>query len=342
MHTSKNLEVEVRRMVNHKRPIIKYDNIIVFPGAAQKLIKEGHHFAEEYQYEKAVECFEKAFLYEEGDEATLSAYAYALYELKAYEKAKDVCAQLLAMGTSLYVEVMELYITVCMQLKEYHQVEALIDALIEENALPPAQLEKFERLKELNMEVAKNLQQKEEVQALIEEHEFDITTFSELKPNEQALRLHRLIDTNIRQLKQELKEIIECENIHPFVRSLALILLVEQEVSIEVNVTKFERAKKVNPAHLQLPTQLPQYAQVKKIVENKLEQDPTTLEMVQYLMAKHAIVTYPFEWLPFETDDIAYSYIDFVQSMLGKVQEMDYEIMDFLQMLEKLSELQDV
>lgn len=327
-------------MANQKRPIIKHGNIIVFPGAAQKLIKEGHHFTEEYQYDKAVECFEKAFLYEEGDEAALSAYAYALYELKNYEKAKDVCTQLLAMGTSLYVEVMELYITICMQLKEYHQVEALIDALIEENVLPPAQLEKFERLKDLNREVAKNLQQKEAIQQLIEEQEYELATFSVLEPNEQAVRLHRLMDTNIRQLKEELKEIIESEDIHPFIQSLALILLVEQEVSIEINVRKFDHAKKVNPMYLQLPTQLPQYAQVKKVVENELEQDPTKLEMVQYLMAKHAIVTYPFEWLPFEADDIAFSYIDFVQSMFGKVQEMDYEIIEFLQMLEKLTELQ--
>lgn len=329
-------------MAKQKRPIIKHDNIIVFPGAAQRLIKEGHRYAEEYQYEKAVESFEKAFLYEEGDEATLSAYAYALYELKAYEKAKVICEQLLAMGTSLYVEVMELYITVLMQLKEYHQVEALIDALIEENVLPPAQLEKFERLKDLNIEVAKNLQQKEENQMLIDEQEYELARFCTFKPNEQAMRLHRLMDTNIRQLKQELKEIIECKETHPFVQSLALILLVEQEVSIEVNVTKFEQTKKVNPCQLPLPTQLPQYAQVKEFVENKLEQDPTTLEMVQYLMAKHAIVTYPFEWLPFDADDIAYSYIDFVQAMLGKVQEMDYDIIDFLQTLEKLTELQDV
>ena len=329
-------------MANHKRRIMKHDNIIVFPGAAQKLIKDGHYYTEEYQYEEAVACFEKAFLYEEGDESALSAYAYALYELKAYDKAKDVCAQLLAMGTSLYVEVMELYITICMQLKEYHQVEALIDALIEENALPPAQLEKFQRLKELNVEVAKKRQQKEDVQTLIEEQEYELATFTALEPNEQAMHLHRLMDTNIRQLKQQLKEMIEYEHIHPFVQSLALILLVEQEVSIEVNVTKFEHKKTVNPGQLQLPTQLPQYVQVKKIVENKLEQDPTTLEMVQYLMAKHAIVTYPFEWLPFEADDIAYSYIDFVQSMLGKVQEMDDEIIDFLQLLEKLTELQNV
>ncbi len=329
-------------MTKHKRHVIKHDNIVVFPGAIQTLIREGHMFAEKYQYEDAVACFEKAFLYESGDEKALCAYAYALYELKGYVKAKEVCEQLLALGTSMYVEVMELYITICMQLKEYHQVESIITTLIEENVLPEAQLEKFERLKSINSEVAKKLQQREAVQELIEEQEYDLEKFSALTPNEQSLRLHRLMDTNVRQLKKPLKAIIECSDIHPFVQSLALILLVEQEVSIDIIVSKFKQTKTVNPIHLALPNQLKQYNDIKKIIESKLEQDPSTLEMVQYLMAKHAIVTYPFEWFPFEADDIAYSYIDFVQSMLGKVQEMDYEIIDFLQMLEKLTELHEV
>ncbi|QDP99602.1 hypothetical protein FOH38_02960 [Lysinibacillus fusiformis] len=329
-------------MTKRKPHVIKHDNIVVFPGAAQMLMREGHVFAENYQYEEAVASFEKAFLYEDGDEGALSAYAYALYELKDYVKAKEICEKLLAMGTTLYVEVMELYITICMQLKEYHQVEAVISALIEENVIPAAQLEKFERLQSLNKEVAKNLQQKEDTQVMIEQQEYELANFSSLTPNEQSMRLHRLMDTNVRQLKMALKTIIESPNIHPFVQSLALLLLVEQEVSIELKVTKFDQIKTINPVELALPNQLPQYGQVKKIIENKLEQDPSTMEMVQYLMAKHAIVTYPFEWHPFETDDVAYSYIDFVQSMLGKVQEMDYELIDFLQLLEKLTELQEV
>ena len=45
-------------------------------------------FAENFQYDKAVASFEKAFAYEAGDEFALSAYAFALYELKDYSKAK--------------------------------------------------------------------------------------------------------------------------------------------------------------------------------------------------------------------------------------------------------------
>jgi len=329
-------------MTKRKRHVIKHDNIVVFPGAVQTLIREGHLYAENFQYEEAVASFEKAFLYETGDELALSAYAYALYELKSYNKAKDVCEQLLAMGTTLYVEIMELYITVCMQLKEYHQVESLITTLLEEDVLPLEQIEKFQRLKSINQEVARNLQQKEDAQQLIEDQEYELLKFSTLTPDEQSIRLHRLMDTNVRQLKTALKAIIECTTIHPFVQSLALILLVEQEVSIDITVSKFDQTMVTNPIKLVLPNQLPQYSEVKKIIENKLQQDPTTLEMVQYLMAKHAIVTYPFEWHPYEADDIAYSYIDFVQSMLGKVQEMDYELIEFLQMLEKLTELHEV
>ncbi len=326
-------------MTKRKRHVIKHDNIVVFPGAVQTLIREGHMFAENYQYEKAVASFEKAFVYETGDEFALSAYAFALYEIKDYDKAKNVCEQLFTMGTSLYVEVMELYITICMQLKDYHQVETLITTLLEENVLPHDQVEKFERLKSLNREVSRNLEKRENAQHLIEEQEYELAKFSALSPNEQSIRLHRLMDTNVRQLKTALKAIIECSTIHPFVQSLALILLVEQEVAIDITVSKFEHTKVVNPANLVLPNQLPQYGEIKNIIEIKLEQDPTTLEMVQYLMAKHAIVTYPFEWHPFQADDVAYSYIDFVLTMLGNVQEMDYEIMDFLQMLEKLTEL---
>ena len=64
--------------------------------------------------------------------------------------------------------------------------------------------------------------------------------------------------------------------------------------------------------------------------------------MVEYLISKHAIVTYPFEWLDYDPEDVAYTYIDFVSLMFGNVQEMDYELIEFLQMLEKITELQEV
>ena len=36
----------------------------------------------------------------------------------------------------MYLEVMELYLTICMQLKQYKQVEQIITSLLEEGAIP--------------------------------------------------------------------------------------------------------------------------------------------------------------------------------------------------------------
>lgn len=73
-------------MTKRKHHVIKHNNIVVFPGTVQALIREGHKFAENYQYEEAVASFEKAFMYEAGDEFALSAYAFALYEVKTMLK----------------------------------------------------------------------------------------------------------------------------------------------------------------------------------------------------------------------------------------------------------------
>lgn len=318
-----------------------FENIVVFPGTTERLIEQGHRYAENYQYDLAIKCIEEALQYDEGDEGTLSVYAYALYETRAFKKAKVVCEELLAIGPTMYFEIMELYLTICMQLKDFEQAKTLISTLLEENAIPPEYIEKFERLKQLNAEIAENnpsqldFEQKSEIDFDV----YELVQFKEKPIQQQIILLHDLAETNIRQVQHALKSIIEDHDIHPFIQSLALILLVEQEVNIEVTVSKMGQTCTVNATELSLPTSLPQFLAVQEIVRDKLEQEPTTLEMVEYLLAKHSIVIYPFEWLAYDTEDIATSYIDYVQVMFGQIKEMDYEIIEFLQMLDRLSEL---
>lgn len=320
--------------------LTKRDNLVVFPGTTERLLSEANQLAENYQFDQANELFAEALQYIEGDEITLSVYAYSLYEAKAFQKAKEVCEDLLAIGPSMYFEAMELYLTICMQLRQFNQVEKIIDSLLEEGAIPDDQLGKFERLKGLNADIAKNKSLLQESEVFEEDIEFNLEHFLEKSAEEQLMLVHDFTTTNIRPIVKELKAVVEHPNTHPFIQSLVLILLVEQEVAMELTIEKFGRVQIVNPAELELPTKMPQFELIASYITEKLEQDPTTLEMVQYLIAKHAIVTYPFEWLDFNAEDVAISYVDFVRTMFGKVQEMDYDIIEFLQKLEKLTELQ--
>lgn len=56
--------------------------VIIFPGMMDRLLNEAKYLAENNQYKEANELFEQAFLLGEGDEVSLSIFAYSLYEEK--------------------------------------------------------------------------------------------------------------------------------------------------------------------------------------------------------------------------------------------------------------------
>ena len=330
-------------MRKKRNKITTFENVVLFPGTVERLIAKAHEYVETYQYDLANKNFEEALKYsDESDELTLSVYAYSLYEAKSFEKAKEICEELLSIGPSMYLEVMELYLTICIQLKQYKQVESIITSLLEEEAIPADQIEKFQRLKELNANIAENIYQQENIvnnKLQLDLDTFSIDYFLSLKPNEQLMQVHSLTTVNIRPIVVQLKAIVENETTHTFIKSLILILLVEQNVDINLTISKFGREMEVNPSKMELPTKLPQFNKVSDLVNEQLDQEPSILEMVQYLISKHSIVTYPFEWLDYDSEDVALSYIDFVRTMFGSIREMDYEVVDFLQNLEKLTEL---
>ena len=331
--------------MEEKKKSKQQGKVILFPGTVERMFDEARDLAENYHYHEANELFEKALELSDGDEISLSVFAYSLYETKNFGRAKEICEDIFAIGPSMYFELMELYLTICMQLRQFKQVEKIIESLFDEDVIPTEQVEKFQRLLKLNAEIAEN-QNTHLLQVEIEEEqdvefELNATEFLQLPVQQQLMQIHELTEKNIRPLVSELKQIIETTNIHPFIQSLLLILLVEQEVNVELTISKFNQVQTLNPASLDLPTKLPQFQEITNYVVEQLEQEPSTLEFVQYLIAKHAIVLYPFEWTEYNSEDVAISYIDFVRSMFGEIKEVDYEIVDFLQLLEKMSDLQE-
>lgn len=331
-------------MMNENKENKNQRKVILFPGTVDRLFNEAKNLAETLHYKEANEMFEQALLLGEGDEISLSIFAYSLYEVKNFERAKQICEELLAIGPSMYFEVMELYLTICMQLRQFKQVEKIIESLFDEELIPEQEIEKFERLKNLNAHIAENQgSQLQSSPVIDDEGDFEIIASELLKLSvqEQLMLINELPEKNIRPYVTEIKAIIETENVHPFIQSLLLILLVEQEVNLDLNIAKFDMTKQVNPAQLPLPTKMPQYEEIATIITEKLLQEPSTLEFVQQLMAKHAIVLYPFEWTNFQSEDVALSYIEFVKSMFGEKVEINSEIVVFLQNIEKISDLQE-
>ena len=314
--------------------------VILFPGMVERLFNEAKALTEENRFEEANDLFEQALTLEEGDEFALSVFAYSLYEVKNYDRAKEICEELLAKGPTMYFEVMELYLTICMQLRQFKQVEKIIQSLLDEEVIPPEEIEKFQRLQKLNAEIAQNQDVYYEQPEMDDDEAFEAAQFLSLPVEQQLVKIHEMTEKNIRPFVEELKIIIETQSVHPFIQSLLLILLVEQQVNVDIAIKKFEMMDIVNPSQLELPTKLPQYQAVTAQITEMLEQHPSMLEVLGHLLAKHAIVLYPFEWIGYNNEDVAVSYVEFVKMMFGESTEMNYELVDFLQKLEYMSDLQ--
>lgn len=325
-----------------KKKYITKENVIMFPGTLERFKTQAHHYAENYQYDLAIEAFEKVLTYEQGDEQLLSAYAFSLFEVKRFEEARVICEELFAMGTDMYIEVMELYLSTCMELREFQHVEAIISQLMTENVIPPQSLEQFEHIRALNGRIASSERDKEQqthAEEQLDESNYLLDAFFEQSLLKQVQLLRTLQQTNVRPIAKRLKNIIESEEVHPMVQSIALYILVEQEVSIYVEVSKFGHTELFNAATLVLPENMEIVARVLELVENKLEQEVSTCDMVQYLIARHVLVAYPFAWFDYEAEELVEGYIDYVHQMFGHAAQSNSELQNFFAELEKFSEL---
>ena len=128
----------------------KKANVIVFPGTFEKLVEKGLASVEKGEFEQAVKAFDQAIVYEPDYPEFLGPYAVALYETKDFERAKEIAARLLHSGAANYIDAMELYLTISIQLQQYEEVEMTIGTLIDEGVVPNAKLNKFRYLRELN------------------------------------------------------------------------------------------------------------------------------------------------------------------------------------------------
>lgn len=314
----------------------------MFPGTVERLFTQGHEYAEHSEYELAADAFREALQYEEADEHTLSVFAYSLYEIRQFEEARVVTEKLLASGPNRYIEIMELYLSICMELRDFHHVQQLVKSLLEENIVPDPSVEKFQSILNLSVKLAQ-LSDAEEPTALeIDEDEFELKTFQQYPIYVQLNKLQTLMAVNIRPLVQQMKAIVEESTIHPMIQSLALYVLVEQQVDLELTVGKFEHTMQVNTKDLVLPDEMPIAAQVLQALPERLEKEGNSLEMVRYLVARHLLVTYPFQWFDRTAEEVITGYIDYVHSLFGQEIELNYELNDLIQQLEKFSDLPEV
>lgn len=292
------------------RELKRKGNVIVFPNTINRLLTDGMNALKEENFIEARDKLEEVLHYEPGSSAALGGYAYALYELGAFEEALDATEELLKVGPVRYLETMELYISILMQLRRYGEAETTIEALIEEGVLPDERIAQFRQLKELNERIHMNT-----AAETVDTSPYELQKFLALPPAEQERLVMELPAASYRAVAREMIEIAEHPDTDMLAKTYILFMLQKANVEASVSVRKFHYVGSFNIQGLPDPLTSHKLTSIKSILEDKLAKDPTRLEMANDLFDRHIYLLYPFQWEEFSAAEVADAYLHYLETM---------------------------
>ncbi|MGG5254864.1 tetratricopeptide repeat protein [Neobacillus sp. SM06] len=293
----------------NKKPIKSKENIIFFPNLERRLAQKGLERLQAKKVSEAIEFLEKAKELDAENEETLIGLVLAYVEAGSFHKAKGLAKEMLLKGIGHYDQMIDLYITILLQLHEYSEIVATIETLLEESEIPADKAARFSTILQFSKRMAENgfppINEKEKYDLMPEADEQvgeqSLNLYALNDANEQMLLVSRLADKNIRPFMDEIQDYLADRAGHPFLKTLLLNLLKEQEFEKEVQVEKFRIEKIVVPLELPDIRNQGRMMDIVEILQDRLEQkDPILLENIRSLVERHFFIVYPFQLEPDE------------------------------------------
>ena len=279
--------------------------VIQFPKLRERLIEKGLSTLKEKNFKQALSLLLQAEeLNEDHDEIELGI-VICLLELGQLDEAKSRCKAMLQQDIGDYFNVLQVYLTILIQLGEYDDVRNTIEMVLEENQIPAQYLESFYNLLELSKKMIDT--QVEEPEHFHEEIDLEVQLHNVLIENsnssEQIGLIQSLKERNIHKYIEIFKLFLQDETKHPIVKSLILQLLMENKVSEDVTVTKLGKSITRAPDQLEDLGDSNYSKSVLNLLDDKLgNENPTLYEVTKDLWLRYLFVLYPFT--PTESPEI--------------------------------------
>jgi tetratricopeptide (TPR) repeat protein len=279
------------------------ENIIFLPGLEKRLTDKGLEYLHHKKFTEAIDLLEEARSLSPDDHDVLIGLVLAYFEASSYKKAKDLANEMLLKGIGDYFQLVELYISILIQLHEYEEIVTTVEALLEEKEIPPEKYNHFTTILQFSRRMAEQDPPIEYDLELEEENSSGFNLLSLHSLNEQMLAVSSLADKNIRPYIPEIADYLVAETGHPFLKTMLLSLLKEQEYEKEMTVKKFDQEIRILPTVLPEIRVHPRMTEVKALLKSRIEQrNPALFENINAMVERIFFISYPLELDPENTE----------------------------------------
>lgn len=280
-------------MDKHKRE----DNVVLFPGLIQRLVERGMTALKEKRNYDALSCFTQTTDLEKDHPQARYGLVITNIELNRLSAAKEHCKSMLEEGIGEYYEILQVYVSILVQLGDYEEVVTMLEGVIEEEKMPADKAESFYQLLSFARQMSDDPHEMED--------EIDEPVFA--PPSEDLL--HQLEDGNVDQqlgaiqqlskydissVKETYRKFLADESQNPVLKSYILQLLKEIGCEDTFEVHKFNEKYEVHIASLEEVFHERFGRAVYERLEQELDQEnPTMLDMVGQMWWHFLFTIYP-------------------------------------------------
>ncbi|WP_316571825.1 tetratricopeptide repeat protein [Neobacillus sp. YIM B06451] len=308
------------------------ENIVFFPDVERRLAEKGIEALQEKRFNEAIALLEQGRELDQTNSDIAAALVLAYFEAGALRKAKWLCKEMLMEGSGDYFQLVEMYLTILIQLHEYREITEVLEALFDEREVPAEKREHFLTILQFSKRLADNdplpstdseLEDIEEdsLEEQIRPGEIDLFKIHDLK--EQVRIAGILAGQNIQPFLPEIARFLNDEKGHPFFKTILLNVLREQNIDSDIEVKKFGFTMEVNPVIMPVLHGLKLELETGKILAEELEhRDPVLLENVLSLIQRYYFAAYPFELEPENPSAWASAFHSIALSYLGSLHDL--------------------
>ncbi|OEL02159.1 hypothetical protein [Staphylococcus casei] len=284
-------------------------DIIPFPRAKDKLIREIKQSFNQNDFDRTYELFEVFEQQFELDEQMSLLKCATLYRMEHYLELREEAIILLKQGVTKYDDLMVYYVKSLNGLGQYYEVIEVIDQIMDEVNEHKTRMELFPIKEYALSQIDKDNEHAAQM----------LQRFATLSLREQINTMLTLIDHNQYRYTGSIVNLLQETALAPNVICIMLEYLRFARYNQSIRVQKYGHIMEVQPSQLSGLEQTVLKTKVLPEVVRQIEDDAVQImDEAQHVMNNHAILLYPLDIESIASvDEWVNAYINYFKSMLG-------------------------
>ncbi|WP_280769820.1 tetratricopeptide repeat protein [Salipaludibacillus daqingensis] len=280
-----------------------HNNVILFPGLVAKLVEKGMSSLKGKKYYDALTYFKQSTELEPKHPQARYGLVITNIEINQLEEAKKHCESMLNEGIGEYYDILQVYVSLLVQLGLHQEVVDLLEVVIAEEKLPPQMAESFFHLLEFSRQMTDEYQEKGANEGLgingnsikiVPSRKELIEALEKGDPDQQWGAIQQLSQYGSQVVEDASREFLKGKDNQPVLKSYLLQTLKELNVQGEFEVHKFGESFFIKIEDLESVFHRKFGTVVLRRLEQVLGQEnPSMFEMMQQVWWHYLFAIFP-------------------------------------------------